>query len=84
MFGSKIFLIATGVPLRRPLWITEKPPWPIYSLISKSVMLISRTPGTAGRRPDVVETSPWPCVKEAKLAFVISLRSESTSSCSRF
>ena len=72
ILGSKIFLMATGVPLRRPLWMTEKPPWPIYSPTSISFIEISRTPGTTGNLPAVVETSPDPVVKEAKLALVIS------------
>ena len=72
MLGSKIFFIATGVPLSRPLWMTEKPPWPIYSPISISLMLISRTPATGGSLPDVVDTSEAPYVKEAKFALTSS------------
>ena len=77
MFGSKIFLIATGVPFSVPLWMTEKPPCPIYSATSISFVVISRTPGTTGSLPDVVETSCAPCVKLAKLALTISFFNDS-------
>ena len=77
ILGSNIFLIATGVPFRRPLWITEKPPWPICSATSISLIEISRTPGTAGNLPDVVDTSLAPCVNEAKFALTISFFKDS-------
>ena len=77
ILGSKIFLIATGVPLRRPLWITEKPPCPICSATSISLIEISRTPGTAGNLPDVVDTSLAPYVNDAKFAFTISFFKDS-------
>ena len=54
--GSNIFLIATGVPLSFPLWITEKPPYAIFSPISISSIVISLTPGTGGSLPDETET----------------------------
>lgn len=44
--GSNIFFIATGVPFKNPLCITEKPPYDIYSPISISSIEISLTPGT--------------------------------------
>jgi hypothetical protein len=53
--GSNIFLIATGVPFNYPLWITEKPPYEIYSPISRSDKEISLTPGTCGSLPADVE-----------------------------
>jgi len=49
--GSKIFLIATGVPFNLPLWIVENPPWPILSPISMSLIVISLTPATGGSLP---------------------------------
>jgi len=48
--------MATGVPLSLPLWMTEKPPWPILSPISKSSSEISLTPGTVGNLPEVTLT----------------------------
>ena len=57
MDGSKIFLIATGVPFRNPLWITLNPPCPIYSPNCKSSKEISLTPGTIGSLPAVTDTS---------------------------
>lgn len=49
--GSKIFLIATGVPFNVPLWITENPPYEICSPISISSKVISLTPATGGNLP---------------------------------
>ena len=77
MLGSKIFFIATGVPFRRPLWMTEKPPYPIYSPISMSLTFISLTPATAGSLPEVVETSEAPLVNDAKFALTSSFRIDS-------
>ena len=54
--GSNIFLIATGVPLSFPLWIVEKPPWPIWSPNSMSLRVTSLTPGTGGSLPAYIET----------------------------
>jgi hypothetical protein len=54
--GSNIFFIATEVPFNFPLWITEKPPWAIFSPISISSRVISRTPGTSGSLPELTET----------------------------
>ena len=70
--GSKIFLIATGVPFRYPLWMTEKPPWPICSDISISYRVISLTPGTLGNLAALVDSSEVVCVNEPKLALCIS------------
>ena len=84
MFGSKIFLIATGVPFSSPLYIMEKPPWPIFSPKSKSYSVISLTPGTGGRRPALSETSLLHLVKAWKLALWISFFKLSISSASFF
>ena len=84
MFGSKIFLIATGVPLSSPLYIMEKPPWPIFSLKSRSYSVISLTPGTGGRRPALSETSLLHLVKAWKFALWISFFRPSISSTSFF
>lgn len=54
--GSKIFLIATGVPFSLPTWIVEKPPYPIFSPSSISSIVISRTPGTDGNLPALTDT----------------------------
>ena len=60
--------MATGVPLSFPLWMTEKPPYPIFSPISMSSKVISLTPGTGGSLPDVTETFVA-CVKAWKFYF---------------
>jgi len=84
IFGSKIFLIATGVPFKNPLWIVLKPPWPIYSPTFTSSRDISLTPGTTGKRPFVTETSLALCVNCEKFYLWISIFNNSISSCSFF
>jgi hypothetical protein len=36
--------------------MTEKPPYAIFSPSTKSLSVISRTPGTEGKRPEVTDT----------------------------
>lgn len=76
--GSKIFFIATCVPFRNPLWITENPPWPICSPNSISLIETSLTPATLGSLPAVAETSEELYVNEAKFSLWISSWRSST------
>lgn len=82
--GSNIFLIATGVLFKNPLWITENPPYDIYSPISISSRVISLTPGTCGSLPADTETEPAVYVNAEKLDFYSSLCKFSISSNSFF
>ena len=71
--GSNIFFIATGVPFNFPTWMVEKPPYPILSPISMSLIVISLTPGTEGNLPELTETFDEVWVKAWKFIFYISL-----------
>lgn len=84
IFGSNIFLIATGVPFKKPLWIVENPPWPIYSPMWMSFVEISRTPGTKGNLPAVTETYELYPVNWEKFDFWISFFKLSISNLSLF
>ena len=49
--------MATGVPFKKPLCITENPPYEIWSPISISSRVISLTPATQGNLPAVTDTA---------------------------